>query len=398
MLNQREPTRCAPIRSSRAPRACGRASGDLVPLSYVAGSIPGLDKAYLVDLGGETLDSHSALARLGYAPLTLEPKKGLALNNGTGACTGVAANACARAFDLTSLALAIHALFAQALLATDQSFQPFVHAVKPHPGQVWTAGRMAELLAGSKVIRDERRGDRRERAGKLIQDRCREPSWRGLIDSWCKIAFLQRHHPSAEQLDTGAAIHGSLEGLQSVDLSFGLPVAPGLRHGVPHRLQVLAYCLRKTLHRIDPRRARIDQPTVQPLRHSTAKQASKPHRQAPHCCELGGRRFQRIYVGDLPGRHLAAGFDAERRRGQRRDHPTGHWIQRSHMDRGWLLLLVTLEGRFAAAPGCKETRQMTEGPGIATVAYLGEQVPDFGNAFGPSPLKQNAEIRRGGRG
>ncbi len=72
------------------------ASGNLVPLSYVAGSILGLDEAYLVDLGGQTLDSHSALARLGYAPLTLEPKEGLALNNGTGACTGVAANACAR--------------------------------------------------------------------------------------------------------------------------------------------------------------------------------------------------------------------------------------------------------------------------------------------------------------
>lgn len=168
------------------------ASGDLVPLSYVAGSILGLDKAYLVDLGGETLDSHSALARLGYAPLTLEPKEGLALNNGTGACTGVAANACARAFDLTSLALAVHALFAQALLATDQSFQPFVHAVKPHPGQVWTAARMAELLAGSKVIRDERRGDRRERAGKLIQDRyslrCLPQFLGPLIDSLAQSA------------------------------------------------------------------------------------------------------------------------------------------------------------------------------------------------------------------
>src|SRR5208282_658345 len=36
--------------------------------------------------------------------------------------------------------------------------------------------------------------------------------------------FLQRHHPSAEQVDSGAAIHRSLEGLQFVDLSFGLPV------------------------------------------------------------------------------------------------------------------------------------------------------------------------------
>jgi hypothetical protein len=39
---------------------------------------------------------------------------------------------------------------------------------------------------------------------------------------------------------------------------------------------------------------------------------------------------------------------------------------------------------------------MTEGPGIAATAYLGEQVPDFGNALGPPPLQQDAEIRRGG--
>jgi hypothetical protein len=40
--------------------------------------------------------------------------------------------------------------------------------------------------------------------------------------------FLQRHHASAEQIDASAAIHGTLEGLQFVDLPFGLPVAPRL--------------------------------------------------------------------------------------------------------------------------------------------------------------------------
>src|SRR5208283_2108867 len=66
-----------------------------------------------------------------------------------------------------------------------------------------------------------------------------------------QAVFLQRHHPSAEQVDTGAAIHRSLEGLQFVDLSFGLPVAPRFQHGVPNSLQVLAYRPRKTLHRVD---------------------------------------------------------------------------------------------------------------------------------------------------
>jgi phenylalanine ammonia-lyase len=72
---------------------------------------------------------------------------------------------------LTALTLGIHALFAQALLATSQFFEPFIHAHKAHAGQVWTARQMAALLAGSALIRDEAAGDRSERLGKLIQDR-----------------------------------------------------------------------------------------------------------------------------------------------------------------------------------------------------------------------------------
>jgi phenylalanine ammonia-lyase len=147
------------------------ASGDLVPLSYIAGAVLGIDRAFLVDHEGETLDALSMLERLDLAPLELEPKEGLALNNGTGASTGIAANALDRAIDLAAVAFGTHALFAQALLATGQSYAPFVHAVKPHPGQVWSAATMARLLKGSKTIRDESAGDRSEREGELIQDR-----------------------------------------------------------------------------------------------------------------------------------------------------------------------------------------------------------------------------------
>jgi phenylalanine ammonia-lyase len=147
------------------------ASGDLVPLSYIGASVIGLDPAFLVDVEGQTLDSHTVLRRLGLEPLTLEPKEGLALNNGTGACTGVAANCTAKALDLTALALAVHALYAQALLATDQSYEPFIHAVKPHPGQIWTAQQMSRLVQGSKTIRSEAAGERGHRKGALIQDR-----------------------------------------------------------------------------------------------------------------------------------------------------------------------------------------------------------------------------------
>ena len=147
------------------------ASGDLVPLSYIAGAVVGLDPAFLVDMGEETLDSHTALSRLGLEPVALRPKEGLALNNGTGASTGVAANALSRFLELTSVALEVHALYAQALGATDQSFASFIHEMKPHPGQVWTAEQMRRLLDGSRLIRSEKSGDRSHRGGGLIQDR-----------------------------------------------------------------------------------------------------------------------------------------------------------------------------------------------------------------------------------
>ncbi len=127
------------------------ASGDLAPLAYIGASAIGLDPCFKIDLGGETLDSHSALAKLGLEPIELEPKEGLALNNGTTACTGVAANVMGRAYDVLALAIGAHALMAQALLATNQSFHPAIHALKPHPGQVWIAAQIARSAGGLKA-------------------------------------------------------------------------------------------------------------------------------------------------------------------------------------------------------------------------------------------------------
>jgi len=147
------------------------ASGDLVPLAYIAGALLGVDREYKVDIGNETLDSHRALAQLGLEPLPPEPKEGLALVNGTSVSTAVAANCIARAQDLLQLSFALHALYIQALLGTDQSFHPFIHEHKPHPGQLRAAREMVRLLKGSRLIHDESSGDRQHRQGALIQDR-----------------------------------------------------------------------------------------------------------------------------------------------------------------------------------------------------------------------------------
>ncbi|WP_068297293.1 histidine ammonia-lyase [Pararhodobacter sp. CCB-MM2] len=147
------------------------ASGDLVPLSYIGASVIGLDPAFLVDWNGETMDCHSALNKLGLEPLTLRPKEGLAMNNGTTASTGVAANAMGRGARVLALGLATQALLAEALLATNQSFHATIQAIKPHPGQVFVGSLFRNLLEGSILIRGEAAGERGHRKGKLIQDR-----------------------------------------------------------------------------------------------------------------------------------------------------------------------------------------------------------------------------------
>ncbi|PQA87672.1 HAL/PAL/TAL family ammonia-lyase [Hyphococcus luteus] len=147
------------------------ASGDLVPLSYIGASVVGLGPAFMVDFDGEDIDCISALERLGMKPLKLLPKEGLALNNGTTASTGVAANNLDRACNVTALAFGVQALLFQALLATDHSFHPTIHHVKPHPGQVFVAAEFRTLLKDSKLIRGEAVGNRGHRKGKLIQDR-----------------------------------------------------------------------------------------------------------------------------------------------------------------------------------------------------------------------------------
>jgi phenylalanine ammonia-lyase len=147
------------------------ASGDLVPLTYITGALIGTDACFTVDFDGAELDALTALDRLGLRPLSLQPKEGLAMVNGTSVMTGIAANVVCAARRLFALALGAHALMIQALRGTNQSFHPFVHLLKPHPGQRWSAEAMLALLRGSQMSRDELDGQHDYRGAELIQDR-----------------------------------------------------------------------------------------------------------------------------------------------------------------------------------------------------------------------------------
>lgn len=147
------------------------ASGDLSPLSYITASLIGLGEQWKVDFKGQEIDCVSLLKTLELTPLQLQPKEGLAMVNGTSVMTGIAANCIRDMKTLLALTFGCHALMFQGMGATNQSFHPFIHQHKPHPGQLSAAETMLALLEDSQLIRDELEGQHAFRGDEPIQDR-----------------------------------------------------------------------------------------------------------------------------------------------------------------------------------------------------------------------------------
>ena len=122
------------------------ASGDLVPLSVIARSITGTSGSAEVEIGDRRLSHADVLAELNLEPISLQPKEGLALVNGTSFSSAIAANCVYEAKSLMALSMAAHAMMMQALMVHSEPFEDFVHQMKPHPGQQWSAAMMNRLL------------------------------------------------------------------------------------------------------------------------------------------------------------------------------------------------------------------------------------------------------------
>ena len=125
------------------------ASGDLIPLAAIARAITGHPKVK-VRVNGSTTDAASALASIGLEPIQLQAKEGLALVNGTSFSSSISANATVAAKTLLSATFAVQAILMRALQVDIGPFDPFVHRAKPHPGQIWSANTIRELLAAPK--------------------------------------------------------------------------------------------------------------------------------------------------------------------------------------------------------------------------------------------------------
>ncbi|MBF8290680.1 MAG: hutH [Chloroflexi bacterium] len=122
------------------------ASGDLAPLAHLALPLIGRGQ---VELNGQTIPASQALREVGLEPLTLGPKEGLALLNGTQLMSALGALLLADADRLVRTASTVAAMTVEAMLGTDVAFSAAYQLARPHPGQIAVAAELRTLLRDS---------------------------------------------------------------------------------------------------------------------------------------------------------------------------------------------------------------------------------------------------------
>ena len=157
------------------------ASGDLAPLAALGVALIGeglLSKDDEMPRGA--LD---VLSDNGLAPLTLGPKEGITLINGTQAHTAVAALAVHDAMELWHTAHVAGAMTLDALLGTPVAFDERIHDARGQDGQSKSAALLRSLLRDSEIRESHRYGDPR------------------VQDPYCLRCMPQVHGPVRDALD-----------------------------------------------------------------------------------------------------------------------------------------------------------------------------------------------------
>jgi len=151
------------------------ASGDLSPLSYIAGMLVGNPsiRAWDGPSGSRKMvSSREGLARHDITPISLAAKEHLGILNGTAFSAAVAALVLDDARKLTLLSHILTAMSVEALYGMRGSFHPFIQECRPHPGQIESANLVWNLLENSQfAILHEEEVTIEEDEGKLRQDR-----------------------------------------------------------------------------------------------------------------------------------------------------------------------------------------------------------------------------------
>ena len=125
------------------------ASGDLSPLAHLA--LPLLGEG-MVWYKGTKLLASEVLDIFGWQPIVLQSKEGLAMLNGTQFMTAYGVHCLLKSYKLSYMADLIGSLSLDAYDGRPEPFDPLVHLVRPHNGQIKTAERIRGFLEGSELI------------------------------------------------------------------------------------------------------------------------------------------------------------------------------------------------------------------------------------------------------
>ncbi|KXH52748.1 phenylalanine ammonia-lyase [Colletotrichum simmondsii] len=171
------------------------ASGDLMPLSYIAGTLIGNPNISVTIGSGpsrKVMSARDALKQYDIQPVELQPKEGLGLINGTAPSAALAALVIHEANQLAVLAQGLTAFTSECLLGNVEWTNGFIHRIRPHDGQKEVANNIRNFLKSSKYVTGLE-GKKRTGQG-LWQDRYSTrtaPQWMGPYLEDLQLAYRQ---------------------------------------------------------------------------------------------------------------------------------------------------------------------------------------------------------------
>lgn len=223
------------------------ASGDLLPLSYIAGALEGSPDIYVQvqesPIANSVVTAYDALVSKGLDPRVMGPKESLSVVDGTSSTAALAALVMFESQLLSVLVQALSVIAVEALAGNSESFHPFISATRPHSGQIECTCNVSYLLQGSRLAQNMNGNKDRNRSG-LIQDRYALRS----VTQWIgpQLEDLQLAHHQIE-VELNSSCDNPLVDVESNDAYYGCNFQAASTTSAMEKTRITLQMLRKII-------------------------------------------------------------------------------------------------------------------------------------------------------